>query len=162
MTAYATSSADLLAPVPHTTTAMTAHIQTFSLSLMAARSPFSSQRCNVSPSMVSSSSSLGASASLRHCGHCDSPSRSLRKCSRCSLVGYRSKECQKGAWGSHRFWCVAAEEGKEGENSRHHHHHSHSHSHQRSHHHTQGEGATATAGASTTRGESSRSRAHHS
>merc|ERR1712093_472392 len=85
------------------------------------------------------------------CGKWEEYTRQFAKCRRCRRTKYCSKECQKGAWGSHRFWCVAAEEGKEGENSRHHHHHSHSHSHQRSNHHAQGEGATVTAGASTTR-----------
>jgi hypothetical protein len=100
------------------------------------------------------------------CGKWEEYTRQFAKCRRCRRTKYCSKECQKGAWGSHRFWCVAAEEGKEGENSRHHHHHTHSHSHQRSHHHVQGEGsATATAAAAATpptRGEASRSRAHHS
>lgn len=93
------------------------------------------------------------------CGKWEEYTRQFAKCRRCRRTKYCSKECQKGAWGSHRFWCVAAEEGKEGENSRHHHHHHgqshhHSHSHQRHHHHGQGEGAAAPA----SRGESSRSR----
>jgi hypothetical protein len=104
------------------------------------------------------------------CGKWEEYTRQFAKCRRCRRTKYCSKECQKGAWGSHRFWCVAAEEGKEGENSRHHHHHTHSHSHQRSHHHAQGEGSATAAGAAaaaaaitpTTRGEASRSRAHHS
>ncbi|KAK8220079.1 hypothetical protein M8818_000495 [Zalaria obscura] len=67
------------------------------------------------------------------CGKWEEYTRQFAKCRRCRRTKYCSKECQKGAWGSHRFWCVAAEEGKEGESSerghRHHHHHRHGHSH---------------------------------
>jgi hypothetical protein len=103
------------------------------------------------------------------CGKWEEYTRQFAKCRRCRRTKYCSKECQKGAWGSHRFWCVAAEEGKEGENSRHHHHHhhghGHSHPHQRHQQHGQGEGAPTTgqaaaaASSSSSRGESSRSRA---
>lgn len=61
------------------------------------------------------------------CGKWEAYTRQFAKCRRCRRTKYCSKECQKGAWGSHRFWCVAAEEGREGEHSRHHHGHSHHH-----------------------------------
>ena len=67
------------------------------------------------------------------CGKWEEYTRQFAKCRRCRRTKYCSKECQKGAWGSHRFWCVAADEGKEGEHSRHHHGHSHHHHH---HHHS--------------------------
>ncbi|EGP89865.1 unnamed protein product [Zymoseptoria tritici ST99CH_1A5] len=73
------------------------------------------------------------------CGKWEEYTRQFAKCRRCRRTKYCSKECQKGAWGSHRFWCVAAEEhaeggsgraDREGERSerrreRHHHHHHH-------------------------------------
>ena len=72
------------------------------------------------------------------CGKWEEFTRQFAKCRRCRRTKYCSKECQKGAWGSHRFWCVAAEPG-EGEpgasgerreqrrtrSHNHHHHHSH-------------------------------------
>lgn len=62
------------------------------------------------------------------CGKWEEFTRQFAKCRRCRRTKYCSKECQKGAWGTHRFWCVAAEEGRDGEGSRHHgHHHHHSH-----------------------------------
>lgn len=67
------------------------------------------------------------------CGKWEEFTRQFAKCRRCRRTKYCSKECQKGAWGSHRFWCVAADEGKEGEHSRHH-HHSHTHHHHHSNH----------------------------
>lgn len=66
------------------------------------------------------------------CGKWEEYTRQFAKCRRCRRTKYCSKECQKGAWGSHRFWCVAAEDGKDGESkhsSHHHHHHSHHHHH---------------------------------
>lgn len=69
------------------------------------------------------------------CGKWEEFTRQFAKCRRCRRTKYCSKECQKGAWGSHRFWCVAADsqQGGEGEGSerqgagrhRHHHHHHH-------------------------------------
>jgi len=66
------------------------------------------------------------------CGRWEEYLRQFAKCRRCRRTKYCSKECQKGAWGTHRFWCVAAEDGsREGESSRHHgHHHHRSHTHQ--------------------------------
>ena len=78
------------------------------------------------------------------CGKWEEYTRQFAKCRRCRRTKYCSKECQKGAWGSHRFWCVAAEEGGAeagGSGERHHrhgshhgHHHRGSHSYQASHH----------------------------
>ena len=45
------------------------------------------------------------------CGKWEEYTRQFAKCRRCRRTKYCSKECQKGAWGSHRFWCVAAEPG---------------------------------------------------
>lgn len=70
------------------------------------------------------------------CGKWEEFTRQFAKCRRCRRTKYCSKDCQKGAWGTHRFWCVAAEEGREGENSRHHHGHHHHH-HRRETHGTQ-------------------------
>lgn len=72
------------------------------------------------------------------CGKWEEFTRQFAKCRRCRRTKYCSKECQKGAWGSHRFWCVAAEagDGEAGGSDRHRHHghgHSHSHGHHRSH-----------------------------
>ncbi|KAL1297749.1 hypothetical protein AAFC00_006288 [Neodothiora populina] len=67
------------------------------------------------------------------CGKWEEYTRQFAKCRRCRRTKYCSKECQKGAWGSHRFWCVAADEAKEGEHSRHHQGHSRNHHH---HHHS--------------------------
>ena len=72
------------------------------------------------------------------CGKWEEFTRQFAKCRRCRRTKYCSKECQKGAWGSHRFWCVAAEpgDGEAGNSDRHHRHGSHSHGHHhRSHHH---------------------------
>nr|POF18609.1 mynd-type zinc finger protein samb [Quercus suber] len=70
------------------------------------------------------------------CGKWEEYTRQFAKCRRCRRTKYCSKECQKGAWGSHRFWCVAAEDGSHGEGSsgdRHHRRHGqHGHHH---HHH---------------------------
>ena len=69
------------------------------------------------------------------CGKWEEYTRQFAKCRRCRRTKYCSKECQKGAWGSHRFWCVAADaaggEGAEGSGERRHgrHHHGHGHSH---------------------------------
>lgn len=66
------------------------------------------------------------------CGKWEEYTRQFAKCRRCRRTKYCSKECQKGAWGSHRFWCVAADEAKEGETQHqhtHHHHHRHSQRH---------------------------------
>ncbi|CAK4034378.1 related to MYND-type zinc finger samB [Lecanosticta acicola] len=67
------------------------------------------------------------------CGKWEEYTRQFAKCRRCRRTKYCSKECQKGAWGSHRFWCVAAEDGRDGEagsSERHHHrHHRHHHHH---------------------------------
>jgi len=64
------------------------------------------------------------------CGKWEEYTRQFAKCRRCRRTKYCSKECQKGAWGSHRFWCVAADQ-QDGESSdrhhRRHHHHSHHH-----------------------------------
>ena len=71
------------------------------------------------------------------CGKWEEYTRQFAKCRRCRRTKYCSKECQKGAWGSHRFWCVAAEEGSTDAHNgdRHHRHgHSHGHHHHRSHH----------------------------
>ncbi|KAK5167495.1 uncharacterized protein LTR77_007194 [Saxophila tyrrhenica] len=76
------------------------------------------------------------------CGKWEEFTRQFAKCRRCRRTKYCSKECQKGAWGSHRFWCVAAEAGEgeqgasgEGRSHRHgHHHHRHGHGHHSSHH----------------------------
>ncbi|KAK5693863.1 hypothetical protein LTR17_024949 [Elasticomyces elasticus] len=65
------------------------------------------------------------------CGKWEQFTRQFAKCRRCRRTKYCSKECQKGAWGSHRFWCVAAEsgagaaEGTEVGGSRRHRHHHH-------------------------------------
>lgn len=75
------------------------------------------------------------------CGKWEEYTRQFAKCRRCRRTKYCSKECQKGAWGSHRFWCVAADDGHardggEGSSDRHHrrhHHHHHTHSHSHSH-----------------------------
>ncbi|KAK5006369.1 hypothetical protein LTR28_006579 [Elasticomyces elasticus] len=50
------------------------------------------------------------------CGKWEEYTRQFAKCRRCRRTKYCSKECQKGAWGSHRFWCISAE----GEGDRHH------------------------------------------
>ena len=85
------------------------------------------------------------------CGKWEEYTRQFAKCRRCRRTKYCSKECQKGAWGSHRFWCVAAEEGKEGDHSRHHHGHPHHHHHHHHHSHQQNNrDAAVTAGASGT------------
>lgn len=67
------------------------------------------------------------------CGKWEEYTRQFAKCRRCRRTKYCSKECQKGAWGSHRFWCVAADSDREGEaggsGERRHHHHHHSHNH---------------------------------
>jgi hypothetical protein len=68
------------------------------------------------------------------CGKWEEFTRQFAKCRRCRRTKYCSKECQKGAWGSHRFWCVAAEEGS-GEAGNSDRHHRHGHHHHRSHHH---------------------------
>jgi hypothetical protein len=52
------------------------------------------------------------------CGKWEEYTRQFAKCRRCRRTKYCSKECQKGAWGSHRFWCVAAEEHTEGSSER--------------------------------------------
>ncbi|GIZ46428.1 hypothetical protein CKM354_000955400 [Cercospora kikuchii] len=69
------------------------------------------------------------------CGKWEEFTRQFAKCRRCRRTKYCSKECQKGAWGSHRFWCVAAEDNREGEAgaSGEHRHRSHRH-----HHHQNG------------------------
>jgi hypothetical protein len=71
------------------------------------------------------------------CGKWEEFTRQFAKCRRCRRTKYCSKECQKGAWGSHRFWCVAAEpgDGENGSSDRHHRHGHHHHGHHRSHHH---------------------------
>lgn len=68
------------------------------------------------------------------CGKWEEYTRQFAKCRRCRRTKYCSKECQKGAWGSHRFWCVAADQdGEAGSSDRHHRRHGHqNHSH---HHH---------------------------
>lgn len=74
------------------------------------------------------------------CGKWEEYTRQFAKCRRCRRTKYCSKECQKGAWGSHRFWCVAAEDSREGEpgsSSEHRHSHRHHHHHHRSHAHQQ-------------------------
>lgn len=66
------------------------------------------------------------------CGKWEEYTRQFAKCRRCRRTKYCSKECQKGAWGSHRFWCVAAEDGNAeagGSEHRHRHHRSHHHHH---------------------------------
>jgi hypothetical protein len=71
------------------------------------------------------------------CGKWEEYTRQFAKCRRCRRTKYCSKECQKGAWGSHRFWCVAAEPGEVGDGAaeggrshgRHHRHHGHHHHH---------------------------------
>lgn len=69
------------------------------------------------------------------CGKWEQYTRQFAKCRRCRRTKYCSKECQKGAWGTHRFWCIAAEEGEGSRNSNsnnaghHHHHHHHHHRH---------------------------------
>lgn len=75
------------------------------------------------------------------CGKWEEYTRQFAKCRRCRRTKYCSKECQKGAWGSHRFWCVAADAGEgdsgnaaNGERSSHHRHHHRSSHH--SHHHS--------------------------
>ena len=67
------------------------------------------------------------------CGKWEEYTRQFAKCRRCRRTKYCSKECQKGAWGSHRFWCVAADDSREGEPGSSGHHH-HRHHHHRSHH----------------------------
>jgi len=74
------------------------------------------------------------------CGKWEEYTRQFAKCRRCRRTKYCSKECQKGAWGAHRFWCVAAEPG-DGEaggtatEGRHSHRSSGSHSHGHGHGH---------------------------
>ena len=104
------------------------------------------------------------------CGKWEERPREFAKCRRCRRTKYCSKECQKGAWGTHRFWCVAAEEssressghgpeegprdgnGNSGSTGRgppqpddaapgQHHHHHHRH-HHHNHHHSHGEAFT--------------------
>ncbi|KAM0722276.1 hypothetical protein Q7P37_001717 [Cladosporium fusiforme] len=81
------------------------------------------------------------------CGKWEEYTRQFAKCRRCRRTKYCSKECQKGAWGSHRFWCVAADDGSgrdgggEGSSDRHHRRHHHHHHH--SHHHSHGNANTA-------------------
>lgn len=84
------------------------------------------------------------------CGKWEEVPRQFAKCRRCRRTKYCSKECQKGAWGSHRFWCVAADEGKEAEHSRHnpHHHHHHHHHSASNHHQTNGEASASGSGSS--------------
>lgn len=71
------------------------------------------------------------------CGKWEEFTRQFAKCRRCRRTKYCSKECQKGAWGSHRFWCVAAEDARDGEpgSSERHHHRHHRSSHHHHHHH---------------------------
>ena len=72
------------------------------------------------------------------CGKWEEYTRQFAKCRRCRRTKYCSKECQKGAWGSHRFWCVAAEpgDGEAGGSERHgHHRHGHGHHHRSGQHH---------------------------
>lgn len=71
------------------------------------------------------------------CGKWEEYTRQFAKCRRCRRTKYCSKECQKGAWGSHRFWCVAAEpgDGEAGSSEHRHRHHHRSHHH---HHHSSG------------------------
>ncbi|KAK4631017.1 MYND-type zinc finger protein samB [Fulvia fulva] len=73
------------------------------------------------------------------CGKWEEYTRQFAKCRRCRRTKYCSKECQKGAWGSHRFWCVAAEDttrdGDPGSSERHHHRQHRSHHHHHHHHH---------------------------
>ncbi|KAF2718102.1 hypothetical protein K431DRAFT_231631 [Polychaeton citri CBS 116435] len=83
------------------------------------------------------------------CGKWEEYQRQFAKCRRCRRTKYCSKECQKGAWGSHRFWCIAADprdenrDGGSGEGRhRHHHRSSHHHSHSSSHHHGSGSSTT--------------------
>ena len=45
------------------------------------------------------------------CGKWEEYTRQFAKCRRCRRTKYCSKDCQKGAWGTHRFWCVAADTG---------------------------------------------------
>ncbi|TKA23198.1 hypothetical protein B0A50_07591 [Salinomyces thailandicus] len=73
------------------------------------------------------------------CGKWEEYTRQFAKCRRCRRTKYCSKECQKGAWGNHRFWCVAADqqEGEGSERPHRRHHHSHGHRH---HHHHHGSG----------------------
>lgn len=47
------------------------------------------------------------------CGKWEGYTRQFAKCRRCRRTKYCSKEYQKGAWGSHRFWCLAAEQDSE-------------------------------------------------
>ncbi|KAK3071291.1 hypothetical protein LTR53_008884 [Teratosphaeriaceae sp. CCFEE 6253] len=75
------------------------------------------------------------------CGKWEEYTRQFAKCRRCRRTKYCSKECQKGAWGSHRFWCVAADtDGEGGSNGRHaqrghgHGHHGQGHHHGHGHH----------------------------
>lgn len=69
------------------------------------------------------------------CGKWEEYTRQFAKCRRCRRTKYCSKECQKGAWGSHRFWCVAAEDGHGGEGSNAESGHGHRHRSHRHHHH---------------------------
>ncbi|KAF1819888.1 uncharacterized protein K489DRAFT_295895, partial [Dissoconium aciculare CBS 342.82] len=39
------------------------------------------------------------------CGKWEEWPRQFAKCRRCRRTKYCSKDCQKGAWASHRFWC---------------------------------------------------------
>jgi len=66
------------------------------------------------------------------CGKWEEYTRQFAKCRRCRRTKYCSKECQKGAWGSHRFWCVAADDhasGEPGASEHRHRHRSHNHHH---------------------------------
>lgn len=77
------------------------------------------------------------------CGKWEEYTRQFAKCRRCRRTKYCSKECQKGAWGSHRFWCDTAQPGDAesaaGAASERHRRHAHAagHGHHRSqgHHH---------------------------
>ena len=71
------------------------------------------------------------------CGKWEEYTRQFAKCRRCRRTKYCSKECQKGAWGSHRFWCVAAEpgDGEQGSSEGRHGHHGSHRSHRSGSHH---------------------------
>lgn len=47
------------------------------------------------------------------CGKWEEYPRQFAKCRRCRRTKYCSKDCQKGAWCAHRFWCVPADDATE-------------------------------------------------
>jgi len=51
------------------------------------------------------------------CGQWETYKRQFAKCRRCRRTKYCSKECQKGAWATHRFWCIPVDEADKNGNT---------------------------------------------